>query len=259
MKWLYQQALMLYPQAYRQQFGQSMLETYSDAERAAKLEGEVWAFYRHTFLDTIKDILKTTLEIARPDWLARVAALSSMLYLLGSYLVYVLPQLRLQNSFWLILGAFQVSFYVAAFVVSSRRPFSEWLYFAISAVGISVQYAIGAYLVTFNWTFRQLPQVYYDMSGVQFALGWGIFLATLALTYLRSREQKRLSRLVWYCVLYVVIGLGLVLMPVPQLPVPVFHPRDILIWVSGLLFVLVHLTFALKFWQRSHATARVTA
>ncbi len=79
--WVYKQALELYPRAYRDQFGQAMLETYTDALKAAKLEGKTWGFHWNTFLDTVKSVARATAEVKNYNPMARVTAVLGLVLL----------------------------------------------------------------------------------------------------------------------------------------------------------------------------------
>ncbi len=257
--WMYKQALELYPKVYREQFGQPMLETYTDGLRAAKLEGEVWAFHRHTTVDMVKGIFKATKEIEKPDVLARVAAVLAFIYACYCLVINPLfganPQFRLKLSFEVIAPVI----HIIGFMLAFRRPFSEWIYFALMSVLGAIRILLDFYLGTYDWSFQrfQLPDLVYQLFVVRGWLSWGMFLTLPLFILLRSKEQKRLSKLFWFFLMNAFVWLGYLFVPARQVPRSEFHIHDVLFWTASVTGAIYFLMFALKFWQRTRPEPRV--
>ncbi len=259
--WMYKQTLELYPRAYREQFGQAMLETYTDALRAAKLEGEVFEFHKLTIVDTVRGIFRATIEIEKPDLLARVTAILAVIYIcifmVGVASRTISPQFTSFSGYQLGLAFSESAFYVVGFMIAGRRPFSEWLYFAIAAVGFSVRLVLGVYLATFNWNASYFPDIFHRAYNAQSIVSWVIFLSLFLATFLRSREQKRVSRLIWLCLLWSLVRLAYAVIVPPVSLRNGLHIYDILYWLVNVVTLSIYGLLALKFAQRSIPTARV--
>lgn len=256
--WMYKQALELYPKAYREQFGEPMLETYTDGLRAAKLEGEVFEFHKHTIADTLKGIWRASNDIERPDLLARSAVVFMVLYALYFIVAMSFPAIFMrQTGFQIAMSLVYIMIFLAGFVIASRRAFSEWIYFAMMSVGETLRFVIGVYLTTFNSFGRNFPDYFYTVSTIQSGLGWGILLIVPLAIFLRSREQKRLSRMIWYFAFLSIITFGYFFIPAPQTLRTEFHMFDVLnpLYLLSKLGLLAF--FALKFWQRTRPEPRV--
>ncbi|MEY4531728.1 MAG: hypothetical protein RLZZ156_2449 [Deinococcota bacterium] len=247
--WLYKQTLELYPRAYREQFGEPMLETYTDALNAAKLEGGAFEFHKLTIVDSVKGIFRATAEIEKPDVLARVGAILAIIYalyyLLINPLLGVNPQFKLQLIFESIAPVFSV----IGFIIAIRRSFSEWLYFALMSVFGTIKLVLDAYLGTYNWYFQkyQLPDFVYQLATIRGWVGWALFLTLFIFVVLRSKEQKRLSKLIWLFLIDTLVWVGYILVPAPQPLRTEFHFHDLLFWLATISGAVYFLVFALKF------------
>ncbi len=255
--WMYKQALELYPRAYREQFGQPMLETYTDGLRAAKLEGEVWAFHRHMIVDTVKEIFKATKDVEKPDLLARGIAIVVFVYALYFLMAMVVPKYFQHTGIQMVFGFLHILIFIGGFLIARQRPYSEWIYFGAMSVGETLKFAVAAYLATFNWDGKYLPDFFYTMSSVQLGLSWGTFLVLPVAIFLRSQERKRLSRTIWYFAVSSIFTVGYFFIPAPPSLRTEFHVYDILHWI----YLISKLTFlailALKFAQRFVPQPRV--
>jgi hypothetical protein len=195
MKWLFVQLLALYPLAHRQNYAVAMLQTFVDAEQAAKQDGEIWAFYRRTFVDTFKDILAVSHHVSNPDRLARAAGgLSAVLALL--YLVAAFGfQFRGGTVVANIHNAVVFNFFLLAFLAAQRRSFAEWLYLGITSIGTALGLVAGFFLYSSQWYGQNPPPMYGAIFNLMQIIGWLTPIALVVALILRSREQRRIKYL----------------------------------------------------------------
>jgi hypothetical protein len=262
--WMYKQVLELYPRAYREQFGQPMLETYTDSLKAAKLEGKTPSFHFNTVLDTIKSIFRVTIEVKNADPLARVTAVLGLMLLI--LLLVGLIQVPLVPIVWkyvspvvVLLFVIGLTFFANCFY-EMRHKWILPLMMILSALGLFIRFYFELFYPSQIFSVLQDPQlnpyanttllVFAYISKILSALVLVLIVGSIALEAVEKRRVLPINR---FILSYIVVTFGLrVIAPQgPDFIVKILSAVYFIIWFAVIIFI------CLRLWQQPRAAPRV--
>ncbi len=261
--WMYKQALELYPRAYREQFGSAMLETYSDALKAAKLEGETFGFHLNTFLDIIKSVFRATLDVKNADPMSRVTAvLGFVLLLVGIVSWLKVPFSPILNQFILLVAIlYFIAFsFVCRYLYEMKQKWLFPLIFRLYAINLSILLCVRQFYPSNDLTFFYVPQQYPTADLTILILGYTFkILGVLAALFFvigivfDTIERRRILPMNRFTYSFIAIAIATSIVDPQRQNLVLTYLNYIFAMVWFVLFLFV----CLRLWQQPRALPRV--
>ncbi len=261
--WMYKQTLELYPRVYREQFGEPMLETYTDALKSAKLEGKTFGFHWNTFWDIIKSISRATMDVKNANLLARITAV------LGLMLLILLLVGLMQVPLFPIVGKY-VSPVVALLFVIGLTFFANCFYemrhkwilplmMILSVLVLFIQFCFELFYPSQIGVLHN-PQLnpYANTTFLVFAyiskiLGALVLVLIVGSIALEAVEKRRVLPINRFTLSYIAFtfGINAVAPQGPDFILKILSAVYFIVWFAVMIFI------CLRLWQQPRAAPRM--